>query len=192
MSILHLAHRWGFESIKQLAITKLSVTAPGIEKIALGRSYGIDHWLCAAYQAVCIREDPPSLNECSTLEVEDIMRISAIWQAYGCDGRLNPDLLAGDIPEILGLVDVEAEKAAFIALEDGKEMEMEDFEMSNPLTAISCERPTGGDSQYDRNNSSLCWRCSICTTCVKEERSREEALRLKRAELAHRPAQEAG
>lgn len=189
MSILHLAHRWGFESIKQLAITNLSATLPGIERIALGRRYGIDHWLCAAYQAVCTREDPPSVKECSTLEVEDIMRISAIRQAYRRGGRFSPDLLAGDIPEILGLVDVAAEKEACMALEDEEEMEMEDFEMSIPLTAIPCELPAGGDAQDNDGNLSICWRCFVCANCVKEDASREEALKLKRAELASRKRQ---
>ncbi|KZP17540.1 hypothetical protein FIBSPDRAFT_698883, partial [Athelia psychrophila] len=76
-SILHLAAKWGFESIQLLAIDKLTATAIPVDKIVLGRRYGISDWLPGAYEAVCTRADPLTVEEGMKLGVEDIIRISA-------------------------------------------------------------------------------------------------------------------
>ncbi|KZP04075.1 hypothetical protein FIBSPDRAFT_767980, partial [Athelia psychrophila] len=79
-SILHLAAKWGFENIKLLAIDNLTANATPIDKIVLGRRYGITEWLPGAYEAVCIRVDPLTLEEGMKLGVEDTVRISAARQ----------------------------------------------------------------------------------------------------------------
>ncbi|KZP28776.1 hypothetical protein FIBSPDRAFT_691501, partial [Athelia psychrophila] len=80
-SILHLAAKWGFESIQLLAIDNLTATAIPVDKIVLGRRYGISNWLHEAYEAVCTRADPLTVEEGVKLGVEDIIRISAARQA---------------------------------------------------------------------------------------------------------------
>ncbi|KZP05980.1 hypothetical protein FIBSPDRAFT_940208 [Athelia psychrophila] len=82
-SILHLAAKWGFESIQFLAIDSLTATAIPVDKIVLGRRYSISDWLPGAYEAVCTRADPLTVEEGMKLGVEDIIRISAARQAYG-------------------------------------------------------------------------------------------------------------
>ncbi|KZP33856.1 hypothetical protein FIBSPDRAFT_716816, partial [Athelia psychrophila] len=77
-SILHLAVRWGFESIKNLSIERLSPIASDIDKIVLGRQYAIDEWLGDAYLAICSREECLSKEEGMRMEKEDIIEISAI------------------------------------------------------------------------------------------------------------------
>ncbi|KZP17916.1 hypothetical protein FIBSPDRAFT_659092, partial [Athelia psychrophila] len=76
-SVLHLAAKWGFESIQLLAIDNLATTAIPVDKIVLGRRYGISDWLRGAYEAVCTRVDPLTVEEGMKLGVEDIVRISA-------------------------------------------------------------------------------------------------------------------
>ena len=61
--MLHLSAKWGFESIKLLAIDKLTAHAAPIDKIVLGRRYGIDDWLPGAYEVVCMRADPLTVEE---------------------------------------------------------------------------------------------------------------------------------
>ncbi|KZP05989.1 hypothetical protein FIBSPDRAFT_1053788 [Athelia psychrophila] len=51
-SVLHLAAKWGFESIQLLAVDKLTATAIPVDKIVLGRRYGISDWLPGAYEAM--------------------------------------------------------------------------------------------------------------------------------------------
>ncbi|KZP04954.1 hypothetical protein FIBSPDRAFT_806207, partial [Athelia psychrophila] len=77
-SILHLAAEWGFESIQLLAIDKLTATAIPVDKIVLGRRYGISDWLPGAYEAVCKRADSLTVEEGMKLGVEDIIKISAV------------------------------------------------------------------------------------------------------------------
>ncbi|KZP02164.1 hypothetical protein FIBSPDRAFT_709076, partial [Athelia psychrophila] len=79
-SVLHLAAKWGFESIQLLAIDKLTATAIPVDKIVLGRRYGISDWLHGAYEAVCTRADPLTVEEGMKLGVEDVIRISAARQ----------------------------------------------------------------------------------------------------------------
>ncbi|KZP06378.1 hypothetical protein FIBSPDRAFT_709812, partial [Athelia psychrophila] len=79
-SVLHLAAKWGFESIQLLAIDKLTATAIPVDKIVLGRRYGISDWLPGSYEAVCTRADPLTVEEGMKLGVEDIIKISAARQ----------------------------------------------------------------------------------------------------------------
>lgn len=125
-SILHLAEKWGFENITLLAIDNLIVHATPIDKIVLSRRHGITNWLPAAYEAVCTRADPLTLEEGMKLGMEDAMRISAARQLYGT-GRASHDAkyLSGDLGQIFELVrplDGNAE------VEDGTEIAVKDME----------------------------------------------------------------
>ncbi|KAF7981392.1 hypothetical protein HWV62_33887 [Athelia sp. TMB] len=103
-SILHLAAKWEFESIKLLAIDNLTANAVPVDKIVLGRRYGIVEWLPGAYQAVCTREDSLTLQEGMKLGVEDVIKISAARQAYGCGkSRFETKYLSQDLGDIFGL-----------------------------------------------------------------------------------------
>lgn len=104
MSILELAARWGFESIKLLAIEHLAQYDSPIDKIVLGRKYGIVEWLGGAYEAVCRRNGPLTHEEGIRLGMEDVIRISAVRQTYGITTpRYDPKLLSGDLPKIFSL-----------------------------------------------------------------------------------------
>ncbi|KAF7986994.1 hypothetical protein HWV62_71 [Athelia sp. TMB] len=102
-AVLHLADKWGFASIRLLAIDRLA-TAPPVDRIVLGRRYGIAAWLPGAYEAVCTRDAPLTVEEGIKLGVEDVVRIAAARQAYGCGKpRFEMRHLARDIWEIFGL-----------------------------------------------------------------------------------------
>ncbi|KAF7981375.1 hypothetical protein HWV62_33853 [Athelia sp. TMB] len=101
--MLHLSAKWGFESIKLLAIDKLAASAAPIDKIVLGSQYGIDAWLPEAYEAACLRVEPLTVKEGLTLGVEDTVRISAAREVYGCGKpRLETTSLSGDLNQIFG------------------------------------------------------------------------------------------
>ncbi|KAF7973593.1 hypothetical protein HWV62_14888 [Athelia sp. TMB] len=105
ISMLHLSAKWGFESIKLLAIDRLTARAAPIDKIVLGRRYAIDEWLPGAYEAICARADPLTLEEGMKLGVEDTVRISATRELYGC-GKPSHETasLSRDLKDIFGLV----------------------------------------------------------------------------------------
>ncbi|KZP33850.1 hypothetical protein FIBSPDRAFT_942965, partial [Athelia psychrophila] len=50
-AILHITVRWGFGSIRTLFIKHLAPIATEIDKIVLGRQYGIDQWIHEAFIA---------------------------------------------------------------------------------------------------------------------------------------------
>ncbi|KZP25161.1 hypothetical protein FIBSPDRAFT_1009241, partial [Athelia psychrophila] len=81
-SILHLADKWSFESIRALAITQLVPIASPIDKIVLGRRYGVNAWLPGAYGTVCVRPTALTLDEGRRLGVDDVVRINAIRQEF--------------------------------------------------------------------------------------------------------------
>ncbi|KZP04949.1 hypothetical protein FIBSPDRAFT_666410, partial [Athelia psychrophila] len=109
-SILHLAAKWGFESIQLLAIDSLTASAIPVDKIVLGRRYGISDWLPGAYEAVCTRANPLTVEEGMKLGVEDIIKISAVRQVYGCaKARYDAKHLLNDLGDIFGLEKVAEE-----------------------------------------------------------------------------------
>ncbi|KDQ59110.1 hypothetical protein JAAARDRAFT_33840 [Jaapia argillacea MUCL 33604] len=75
-SILHLAAKWGYESIRSLAIREIFPLSSPIDKIVLGRKYDIPDWLRDAYVAVCERREPISLEEAMRLGLEEVVKIS--------------------------------------------------------------------------------------------------------------------
>jgi hypothetical protein len=79
-AILDLAASWNFKSIKALAIKQLACIASPIDKIVLGRKHNIEEWLGDAYEAVCVRDEPLTLEEGNRLGMEDVIKISATRQ----------------------------------------------------------------------------------------------------------------
>jgi hypothetical protein len=77
-SILDLAVKWDFESIKTLAIKELAPIASSIDKIILGRKYHVTEWLSEAYRDICLRQKPLTNEEGMRLGMEDVIKISAI------------------------------------------------------------------------------------------------------------------
>lgn len=77
ISVLHLATRWEFESIRQLAIRKLEgLTIDPVHKIVLSRQFDISTpWTLAAYTEVCHRSDALTVSEGRALGLETAMRI---------------------------------------------------------------------------------------------------------------------
>lgn len=103
-SILDLATEWKFESIRVLAIDKLALIASPVDRIVFGRKYQIPGWLTDAYQVICSRLDPLTVEEGMRLGIRDTVKISAIRQAYGTSKpRFPSTLLPGDLDKIISL-----------------------------------------------------------------------------------------
>jgi hypothetical protein len=85
-SVLDLAAKWKFESIRAFAIKQLESIASPIDKIVIGRKHNILDWLVGAYGAVCERTDALTLVEATLLGMEDVVKISSLRQDIR-DGR---------------------------------------------------------------------------------------------------------
>ncbi|KZP33833.1 hypothetical protein FIBSPDRAFT_720301, partial [Athelia psychrophila] len=79
-SILHLSDKWGFHSIRTLAIKHLAPIVIDIDKIVLGRRYGMSEWLEEAYRAVCMRKESLTRDEGRRIGIDDAVEINAIRQ----------------------------------------------------------------------------------------------------------------
>jgi hypothetical protein len=74
-SVLRLAFKWGFESIRSLALRELLPLASPVDKIVIGRDYGLEDWLTPAFVDVCARAEPLSLEEAEKMSNADVTRI---------------------------------------------------------------------------------------------------------------------
>lgn len=75
-SILNLAVKWDFASIRTLAIKELALIASPIDKVVLGREHDITSWLADAYRAVCERPEALSEEEGTRLGMPEAMKIA--------------------------------------------------------------------------------------------------------------------
>ncbi|KZP17930.1 hypothetical protein FIBSPDRAFT_864292 [Athelia psychrophila] len=197
-SVLHLAAKWGFESIQLLAIDNLAATAIPVDKIVLGRRYGISDWLAGAYEAVCTRADPLTVEEGMKLGVEDIIRISAARQAYGCGkARYETRHLSDDLGDIFGLEKpFEEVSVGYADIEDDAIKILEDQVVAAQAELAAFPSPAGKPDQIFSNGYYYCATsgdtyhisnpCSCCRVSpesdeerLKREDKEEKARRLK-------------
>ncbi|KZP27875.1 hypothetical protein FIBSPDRAFT_817855 [Athelia psychrophila] len=186
-SVLHLAAEWGFESIQLLAIDNLTATAIPIDKIVLGRRYGIADWLPGAYEAVCTRADPLTVEEGLRLGVEDIIKISSARQVYGyAKARYEAKHLSKDLGDIFGLEksveelsagSADAEESAINILEDQVatvQAEIAAFPTPTPTpTQTYCSRVANGCRpcvEHYSNPNNFCGGCRAPKVLESDER----------------------
>ncbi|KAM6502701.1 hypothetical protein JOM56_002678, partial [Amanita muscaria] len=79
ISVLGLASKWGFESLRSRAISKIEQTLDSpIDMVTLGRQYGIPAFLLPGYAVLCQSTVPLSEEEGLRLGVEDVLKIYRI------------------------------------------------------------------------------------------------------------------
>ncbi|KIL60495.1 hypothetical protein M378DRAFT_919041 [Amanita muscaria Koide BX008] len=85
ISILKLASKWGFESLRSRAISKIerTLTSP-VDMVVLGRQYDIPDILLHGYATLCQATTPLSSEEGRRLGVEDVVNLYRIrHELYG-------------------------------------------------------------------------------------------------------------
>ncbi|KAI0319271.1 hypothetical protein OF83DRAFT_826548 [Amylostereum chailletii] len=80
-SVLRLATRWNFASIRALAIERLESLASPVDKLVLSHAFNVPHWLLPSYIALCLREASPSREECSRLQMDDVVLVFSVREA---------------------------------------------------------------------------------------------------------------
>ncbi|KZP28467.1 hypothetical protein FIBSPDRAFT_779866 [Athelia psychrophila] len=90
-SVLRLSTMWGFESLRDLAISTLSnlFSVPSftsdldpVERACLARDYDVDEWLVPALNALAQREDPLSVQEGMRLGWELAMQVANVRESF--------------------------------------------------------------------------------------------------------------
>lgn len=186
-SILHLAEKWGFENLTLLAIDNLIVHASPIDKIVLGRRYGIKEWLPAAFEAVCTRADPLTVEEGTKLGMEDTVRIAAARQLYGTGkARHHTEYLSGDLGQIFELVrpldgSAEVDDGTEVNLKVSEEQfadaqsDYQNHSNKDLDMLIGCASNGGGKHNwYNKSHrpSSSCWDCQARGESDEEKRKK--------------------
>ncbi|KAI9508020.1 hypothetical protein F5148DRAFT_980543 [Russula earlei] len=61
-SVLHLSTRWGFASMRKLALATINPPTP-YDRLLLARTYSVDHWVVPALSALCEKAEPLPFSE---------------------------------------------------------------------------------------------------------------------------------
>ncbi|TFY66973.1 hypothetical protein EVG20_g4114 [Dentipellis fragilis] len=77
-SVLRLSTKWSFSSIRTLAIERLESIASPVDKVVLGRTYGVDSWVVPGLVALCERPQYLAREEGRRLGVDDVIIIAAV------------------------------------------------------------------------------------------------------------------
>ena len=75
--MLHLSTRWGFVSIRRLALGSIKPPTPH-DRLLLARTYSVDGWVVPALSALCERTTPLSLSEARQMSIEDVVLVSTV------------------------------------------------------------------------------------------------------------------
>ena len=96
-SVLHLSTRWGFASLRKLALK--SIRPPtSYDQLVLARTYSVEEWVLPALTALCSRSLPLSLDEARQMDLQDVILVAAVREEIR-DGALRID--AADIPHCI-------------------------------------------------------------------------------------------
>ncbi|KAH8996882.1 hypothetical protein EDB92DRAFT_1842570 [Lactarius akahatsu] len=74
-SVLHLSTRWGFTSLRKLALKSIKPPTPH-DQFVLARTYSVDHWVLPSLTALCERTLPLSLDEARQMSMEDVILVA--------------------------------------------------------------------------------------------------------------------
>src|SRR6267154_2387633 len=78
-AILDLSTRWGFTSIRDLAIR--SIRPPDVlKKLLLARKNNIEEWTLPALLDLCLRRQPLSLEEARLMVFDDVILVGSVRQ----------------------------------------------------------------------------------------------------------------
>ena len=76
-SVLHLSTRWGFTSLRKLALQSINPPT-SFDRLLLARTYSVDDWVLPALSALCERTKPIGLKEARQMSPEDIVLVTNI------------------------------------------------------------------------------------------------------------------
>lgn len=100
--MLHLSTRWGFASLRRLALKSINPPTP-FDQLLLARAYSVDDWVSPALTALCERTVPLSLSEARQMTIEDVMLITTVREG------IRPHALQvdpGEIPNCIEAVQI--------------------------------------------------------------------------------------
>ena len=133
-SVLHLSTRWGFASIRRLALSSIKPPTAH-DRLLLARTFSIDDWVIPALSALCERTTPLSLSEARQMSIEDVVLVSTVREDIR-DRALQVD--SAEIP-----LRVEAEQLCSFGLEIPEHLR---FPKNEGSSTVDLERVSARES----------------------------------------------
>jgi hypothetical protein len=78
-AILDLSTRWGFTSIRDLAIRCIKPPTP-LDRLILARKHAVEEWVLPALLELCERAEPLGLEEARLMDFEDVVLVGSVRQ----------------------------------------------------------------------------------------------------------------
>ena len=78
-AILDLSTRWGFTSIRDLAIRCIKHPNP-LNRLILARKHAVEEWAFPALLDLCERPEPLSLEEARLMDFDDVLLVGSVRQ----------------------------------------------------------------------------------------------------------------
>jgi hypothetical protein len=78
-AILDLSTRWGFTSIRNLAIRCTKPPNP-LDQLILARKHAVEEWTLPALLDLCERPEPLGLEEARLMDFEDVLLVGSVRQ----------------------------------------------------------------------------------------------------------------
>jgi hypothetical protein len=78
-AILDLSTRWGFTSIRDMAIRCTNPPNP-LDRLILARKHAVEAWIPPALLELCERPEPLSLEEARLMDFEDVVLVGSVRQ----------------------------------------------------------------------------------------------------------------
>jgi hypothetical protein len=80
-AILDLSTRWGFASIRELAIRCIDPPTDPRDRLILARKHAVEEWVLPALFKLCERPEPLGLEEARLMDFEDVVLVGSARQA---------------------------------------------------------------------------------------------------------------
>ena len=106
-SVLHLSTRWGFATLRKLALKSIQPPTPH-DQLILARTYSVEHWVLPALTALCSRTLPLCLNEAQQMSMEDVILVATVREEIR-GSALRVDV--ADIPRHMAKVEAKAQRS---------------------------------------------------------------------------------
>jgi len=142
--VLHLSTRWGFASIRGLALGSIKPPTPH-DRLLLARTYSVDDWVVPALSSLCERTTPLSLSEARQMSIEDVVLVSTVRE------DLRGHALQVDLAEIP--LRVEAEQVGALGLEVPVHLR---FPKRDPSSSADLKRVRAHEGDDERSVSPSC------------------------------------
>jgi hypothetical protein len=130
-SVLHLSTRWGFASLRKLALRSIKPPT-AFDQLLLARTYNVDPWVLPALSTLCKRKRTTSVKEARQMSIEDVVVIATVREEI----RIRKPFI--DTSEIERRIESAQDKVVAHVDDDDSEIEGEAEYVADTISKEGC------------------------------------------------------